>query len=240
MFLRTIACGLLIGFALAATDLPSFDISSVRPASHPVSRVDRVDATRFRAVGATLAELIEYGWRVRQDRISGPDNLKSAEYIFDVDATMPAATTDEQSRLMLQHLLADRFSLALHTIRTAKRGYAMVVDKEGPRLKASALSKAANIRVSGETADAMLRTPAAYMSQFAGILSLILDTPIEDRTHLDGLFEIDTVFSKLGPNETDAPTVFEAMKKLGLRLEKARVPVEMIVVDQANFKPSRN
>jgi uncharacterized protein (TIGR03435 family) len=150
---------------------------------------------------------------------------------------MPAAATDEQARLMLRHLLANRFSLGLHTIKTMKRGYALVVDREGLRLKASTMSTASGLRVSGDAADAILRTPAAYLSQFAGILSLILDTPIEDRTHLDGLFQIDTVFSKLGPNETDAPTVFDAMKKLGLRLEKAEVPVEMIVVDHVNFKP---
>ena len=76
--------------------------------------------------------------------------------------------------------------------------------------------------------------------QFAGILSLILDTPIEDRTHLSGLFQINTAFSKLGPNETDAPTVFDAMKRLGLRLEKAEVPVETIAIDHANFKPIAN
>jgi uncharacterized protein (TIGR03435 family) len=237
---RAFICGILIGFALRAAELPSFDIASVRPGSHPVSKVDRVDSTRFRAVSATLAELIEYAWRVPQNRISGPDDLKSREHTFDIDATMPAATTDEQSRLMLRHLLADRFSLTLHTIATPKNGYALVVSKDGPRLKASEFPAAAEIRMSGDAADARLRAPAAYMSQFAGLLSLALDTPIEDRTHLDGLFDIETEFSRLGPNETDAPTVFDAVKKLGLRLQKAEVPVESIVVDHASFKPTAN
>ena len=240
MYFRTIFYGLLIGFALAAADLPSFDIASVRPGSHSVSKVDRIDPTRLRATSATLAELIEYAWQVRQDRIAGPYDLKSTEYTFDVDATMPAATTDAQSRLMLRHLLADRFSLALHTITSPKSGYALVVDQAGPRLKASPLPAAAGIRVSQDAADATLRASAASLSQFAGILSLILDTPIEDRTHLSGLFQINTAFSKLGPNETDAPTVFDAMKRLGLRLEKAEVPVETIAIDHANFKPIAN
>ncbi len=233
-------CGLLIGSAIAAAGLPSFDIASVRPGSHSVSKVDRIDPTRFRAVSATVAELIEYAWRVPQDRISGPDDLKSAEYTFDIDASMPAATTDAESRLMLRRLLAGRFSLALHTAAAPKSGYALVVAEGGPRLKASALATAVGIKVSQDEADATLRTPAASMSQFAGILSVVLDSPIEDRTHLDGLFEIQTVFSKLGPNETDAPTVFDAMKRLGLRLERAEVPVETIVVDHANFKPAAN
>lgn len=192
------------------------------------------------AENATLAALIEYAWKIRQDRISGPDDLKSPEHTFDVDATMPAATTDEQSRLMLRHLLAERFSLALHTIVTPKSGYVLVVDGGGPRLKPSALSRARGIQASQDQADAKLRTTAASMSQFAEILSLIIETPIEDRTHLGGLFEIRTEFSKLGPNETDAPTVFNAMKRLGLRLEKAEVPVETIVVDRVNFKPVAN
>jgi uncharacterized protein (TIGR03435 family) len=240
MYLRTAGWGLLIGFALAAAKLPSFDIASVRPGSHPVSKVDRIDSTRFQAVGATLSELIEYAWRVRQDRISGPDGLQSADHTFDIDATMPAATSDEESRLMLRHLLADRFSVALHTVQTLRNGYALTVDTGGPRLKASRLTMPAGIRVSGDSADAILRAPAAHMSQFAGILSLILDTPVDDRTRLDGLYEIQTAFSKLGPNDTDAPTVFEAMKPLGLRLEKAKVPVEAIVVDHVNFNPTAN
>jgi len=240
MLFRMIGCGILMVFALVAADLPSFDIASVHPGSQLASKVDRIDPTRFRAQNATLAELIEYAWRVPQDRISGPDDLKSADHTFDIDATMPAVTTDQQSRLMLRHLLADRFSLALHTIMAPKSGYALVVDEDGLKLRASTLPAAANIRVSQDQADARLRTPAAHMSQFAGILSLILDTPIEDRTHLDGLFQIETEFSRLGPNETDAPTVFDAMKRLGLRLEKAEVPVETIVVDHANFKPVAN
>ena len=240
MFSRTICCGILISFTVAAAGLPSFDIASIRPGSHSASKVDRIDPARFQAVSATLSELIEYAWQVPQNRISGPDALQSADYTFDIDATMPAATTDEQARLMLRHLLADRFSLALHTTRTPKSGYALVVAEGGPRLRASALPTPVGIRVSQDAADAILRTPAAYMAQFAGILSLVIDAPIEDRTHLEGLFEIDTEFSKLGPNETDAPTIFDAMKRLGLRLEKAEVPVKSIVVDHANFKPSAN
>lgn len=240
MFFRAITCGLLIGVAFGAAGLPSFDIASVRPGSHAVSRVDRIDATRLRAVSAPMSELIEYAWRVPQDRISGPDGIRSPDHTFDIDATMPAPTSDEQSRLMLRHLLTDRFSLTLHTVHTLRNGYALTVDKGGPLLKTSALTTAAGIRVAGDAADAQVSAPAAYLSQFAGILSLILDTPVENRTQLVGLYEIQTVFSKPGPNETDAPTVFDAVKRLGLRLERAKVPVDSIVVDHVNLNPTAN
>ena len=42
------------------------------------------------------------------------------------------------------------------------------------------------------------------------------------------------------PAETNAPTVFEVMKRMGLGLDKAEVPVETIVVDHMNFKPIEN
>src|SRR3569833_3371091 len=112
MFNRTICWGILISFTIAAAGLPSFDIASIRPGSHSASKVDRIDPARFRAVRATLAELIEYAWQVPQNRISGPDALQTADNTFNNDTTMPAATTDEQARLMLRHLLADRFSRA--------------------------------------------------------------------------------------------------------------------------------
>src|SRR5690348_2707561 len=129
---RSFACGILLGIALWGADLPSFDVASVRPGSHPtingltLSSHQRTDATHFRAINCDLSELIEWAYDIRTDRVSGPGDVHSHELTFDVNATMPAATSDAQVRLMLQRLLAERFALRLHSVMKPMNGYALV------------------------------------------------------------------------------------------------------------------
>ena len=245
MWLRFV-WGILIGFTLCAADLPSFDVASVRPGAHPMingmtlSSHQRTDATHFRAVNCDLSELIEWAYEIRTDRVSGPDAVHSHETTFDINATMPAAASDAQARLMLQRLLAQRFALRLHSVMKPVNGYVLVVDRDGPKLRISKLPAGYGFSSHGGAGSVTAKSPDATMSQLATLISQSIDAPVRNDTGLDGVFDIQTEFSRLGPVETDAPTVFEAMKRLGLRLDKAEIPIETIVVDHANFKPGDN
>src|SRR6185312_4006675 len=139
-----IALGILIGFVLCGAQLPSFKTASVNLVSHPSpneghSDVTLADARRFRAVNANLGELIEWAYEVRADRISGPDDLHSKIFTYDIEATVPAQTDKAQVRLMLRRLLADRFGVTLHSVTKPTKGYALVVGRDGSKLKSSAL-----------------------------------------------------------------------------------------------------
>jgi uncharacterized protein (TIGR03435 family) len=76
-----------------------------------MSDARRSDRTRFRAVNCDLSELMEWAYGVRGDRISGSGEVHSHETTFDIDASMPAETTDVQVKQMLQRLLAKRFGV---------------------------------------------------------------------------------------------------------------------------------
>jgi uncharacterized protein (TIGR03435 family) len=82
-------------------------------------------------------------------------------------------------------------------------------------------------------------SPAVRMSSLASALSRDLGVAVVDQTHIDGLYVLDIRFSKFGI-VSELPTVFDAVKGLGLRLDKAEIPVESFVVDHADFKPSEN
>jgi uncharacterized protein (TIGR03435 family) len=56
---------------------------------------------------------------------------------YDVRAPIPAGTTKEQIRIMLQNLLIERFKLAYHFDKREMPGYELVVSKNGPKLKIS-------------------------------------------------------------------------------------------------------
>lgn len=141
---------------------------------------------------------------------------------------------------MLQRLLAERFALRLHSVMKLMNGYALVVEKGGPKLRTSKLPAGYGFSSHGGDGSVTAKSPDATMSQLATLISKSIDAPVRNETGLDGVFDIQTEFSRLGPVASDAPTVFEAMRRMGLRLDKAEIPVETIVVEHANFRPTEN
>jgi uncharacterized protein (TIGR03435 family) len=66
-------------------------------------------------------------------QLTGPATMDTARY--DVVAKMPAGTTVENFRLMLQHLLAERIGLMVHHEPKEMSVYEMVVAKGGLKIK---------------------------------------------------------------------------------------------------------
>lgn len=89
----------------------------------------------------------------------------------------------------------------------------------------------------------LLKGEASSLGYFAWRLSQVLDRPVFDRTHLEGSYDFDLSFFREPPASTDVgaptpapetpgPNVFEAVRdQLGLRLERDRGPVDVMVVD---------
>lgn len=90
------------------------------------------------------------------------------------------------------------------------------------------------------------------MGQLAAILSFTLDRPVVDGTRLTGLyklrielppatFAIASVVVPIAPtNEPNVVSPLRAVEKLGLKLERRRLPVDTIVVDQIARAPTEN
>jgi uncharacterized protein (TIGR03435 family) len=197
----------------------------------------------------------------------GPDWLDYER--FDVegkaedDAILPALSGKDridQLRLMLQTLLADRFQLRVHREIRNVPVYEMVVAKNGPKLqKAAAEPECAGIPVGstacpGRFSGGMGRGITAKsvdLSELAQFLSGFADRPILAKTGIDGLFEIKTTpWRPERPGENFAaeahadpealPTIFTMLpEQLGLKLQPARGPVEVLVIDRVQ-KPSEN
>ena len=83
-----------------------------------------------------MLELLTRAFGVGNDQISAPAWVR--EYgptFYEIQATMPLATTKEQFQSMLQNLLAERFHLVVHHETRNFSGYELVVAKGGPKLK---------------------------------------------------------------------------------------------------------
>jgi uncharacterized protein (TIGR03435 family) len=201
--------------------------------------------------------LAPYAYHLPTWRISGMDKDRS---FYLVAATMDASATEDQVRLMLQALLVDRFKIVSHRETKEFQGYALVVGKNGPKLKtASASGEAPPLPeyFGGKTSAAFegriftsmegIGTSAVTgrgvsTSQLADELSENLSAFVLDQTGLTGKYYFGFRFQSVSrpSDQADSPSIFSAVQdELGLRLDKQKGPVEMLVVDHLE-KPSEN
>src|SRR5215831_2734767 len=83
------------------------------------------------------------------------------------------------------------------------------------------------------------------LAQLALVLGLpgVTDRPVLDRTGLTGQFTFEAKFVPVdnnGVNNTSSPSIFTVLQEqLGLKLEAADAPLEILVIDHAE-KPREN
>jgi uncharacterized protein (TIGR03435 family) len=236
-----------------------FETASVKPASG-CSLQNSVDPGMVALNGDPLAVLLTEAFQVKRDQIIGPSWLDTA--CFAINAKMPEGASKDQLPEMLRSLLVERFKLSAHMETRQRSGYALVVDKNGPRLKQadtdSAYAKAHRGQVTfGWGAHGMIRG-AMTMGLLAQRLSTRLGSPVLDLTGLKGIYDVDfswapdPTIEKLRPDlQNDAaansgsadsgPDLFTAIREsLGLSLERRKLEVEVVVIDEIERVPSEN
>jgi len=229
---------------------PAFDVASVKrsPPQPPGKGGSsmRADPGRVTGTNVPLKRYLLAAWGLRDYQVSAPDWMNDERY--DLTATMPAGTPTHEVLLMLRALLVDRFKVATHRETKEMAVYALVVDRNGVKLKPA---EGFGTSVSSTP---KLRTMRANvtMKSFAGTLSGLLDRPVVDMTGLTGGFNInlewapDRTPSNPNGNEggaTDSdpgPTIYTALHEVGLKLEPRKAPVEILVVDRAEKVPVEN
>jgi uncharacterized protein (TIGR03435 family) len=85
---------------------------------------------RMRAINYSLELLMGEAYQLPASRVLGAPSWFTSEY-FDIDATAGEDSTDDQNRLRLRALLADRFKLALHHETRRLPVYDLVLSKAG-------------------------------------------------------------------------------------------------------------
>ncbi len=150
-------------------------------------------------------------------------------------------------RLRTQALLADRFQLTLRHETREQTAYALVVAKNGAKLKESANQADSGFMKRGR---GQITARASQMEGLAKYLAIDVRRPVTDETHLTAHYDFtlewtpDTApaadSSARAAAEPSGPTLFTAIEEqLGLRLEAHKAPVETLVIERAE-KPSNN
>jgi uncharacterized protein (TIGR03435 family) len=245
--LRVLAVGLaaLVAVRAQRASPPQFEVASIKrapqtPRGDVFSTKPDVSRGRIRWT-SELDYLIAYAYQLDLSRLSSCINcgrIYSVEAIFDPEAD------DEQVRLMLQSLLADRFKLRTHLVSTEADGFALVLAKGGPKIKAADPKEGVSYAFATlpEAGIVAITGRGASIPQLVAALQRVVNGPVWDKTGLSGKFDFEfryAAFTDAGL-EAGAPSLGTALQEnLGLKLERQRGPVETLVVDHVE-EPSEN
>ena len=256
-----------------------YEVASIKPNKSDTDMVRFMfNPSGLSATNVTLGMLIRTAYGIEENQISGgPSWLKSDHY--DIDAKMDSPTADafhklgeDERRLatqhMLQALLADRFKLALHHDSKELSIYALVVAKNGSKLRQAKPDDTYPNGIKGPDGIAragMMRMGRGQLtgqglplSALARLLTDQLGRTVVDKTGLTGNYDFTLQWTPdesqgamfrgpdTGPQgsapsaDSSGPSLFTALQEqLGLKLESQKGPVEIYVIDHAE-KPSEN
>jgi uncharacterized protein (TIGR03435 family) len=200
--------------------------------------------------------------------LGGPDWIGSDRYDIEAKAE-GNASGKLMTGPMLQTLLEDRFKLSIHRetrqlpiyeLTLAKSGVKMPPAKAGACIPFSMDSPPWPTPAPGEPRpifcgfrgfgveglNRKLEMPGVTMTELASALSRSeLRRKIVDKTGLAGEFDVHLIWSLDTPSSADpsaaaGPSIFTAVQEqLGLKLESAKGPVEVLVIDHIE-RPSAN
>ena len=236
----------------------SFEVASIKPsASRTSSSTVSLQPGQFRASHRTLNQLIAFAFDVRQLQIVGSPDWADSQH-WEIDArTPPGYRYLEEHQAMLRRLLETRFSLKHHSeirnrpiyeLRRVRQDGTLGphltpfegrckdfrVGREGKLESADAQGIQCRFGVSRNRADAVGSDWADL--NLSGELGE-LDRLVVDKTGLTGRFNMRLRWSS-EPRDTtpDDVSIFTALREqLGLKLDPATGPVQMIVVEDVRL-----
>ncbi len=151
-----------------------------------------------------------------------------------VDARIPFEEAFHEIRLKLRTLLADRFQLKVHTETREMPIYVLIVAKNGPHIEPS---KSDGLTINNR--NGLVICKKITMQQFAGgSLTWRMGRSVVDKTGLAGEYDFEIKYVEdrgaAAAADISGPDFLTAMQQqIGLKLEQAKGPVEVLIVDRA-------
>jgi uncharacterized protein (TIGR03435 family) len=230
----------------------AFEVASIResdPAAGNIGLRSTIQPTPASLTirNATLRDVTRWAYDEPGARIGvlgGPAWADMTRY--DIVARSAVAASENELRMMLRALLADRFKLVIRATRRENAVYFVTVDPKGHKLRPSTTKDPRRVQL-----DA---TGLTFQNFTMDELQLYLlnvpnvDRPVFNRTGLDGRFdfsipivlEADTQEARTAALRGGNFFVFvDALKDLGLRLDRGTLPQDVITIESAE-RPSAN
>jgi uncharacterized protein (TIGR03435 family) len=233
---------------------PEFEVASIRLNTRESNRFGfgPMPGGRLSVTNNALRNVIDNAYDIQAFQLSGgPDWINTDRY--DIEAKAAGNPSWPQMKPMLRTLLEDRFKLKVRRETKVMPVYVLGVAKGGLKLH---LFKQENCIAPDRGNPSP--PPANYcgnnilrgngwnannigMSEAAGLLTSVLRRQVIDKTGITGTFDVHLEWA---PDDAAAdgtlPSLFTALQEeLGLKLDSARGPVEVLVIDHID-RPTAN
>jgi len=230
----------------------AFDSISIRPASSgdQGTTFGILPDGRIFFRNATVRQILAAAYDLDEDLVTGgPDWLDSER--LNIEAMTSPSSSQTERLAMLQALLAEKFELAVRHDPRPITVYLLNVGKEGVKLQPGTTPGSHDcVRAKGDPKQIHLQCHGNGLSDLAELLPQVapayLDAPVKDMTGLKGSYDFqldwmarrdfDAVTAAVaagGPRDPMAISIFDAVAKLGLSLEKHDDQKDAIVIDYA-------
>ena len=229
---------------LAQAPVDAFEVASVKilpESGRGPASLSPPGSQTFSAKHVPMMVLIQLAFGIDYDQIRPGKWVGSDQYDVVAKAPGEQPVSADHLRAMLRSLLRERFHFASHTETKVVSGYALLISKDGPKLKpADPNSASTSVHY-----PAGLFGPRLDMDGLASMLSGALQTPVVNETALAGQYLIRLEYAPIGKeSETQnlsRPSIFNAIQEqLGLRLVGRKVNYETLVVDHCERIPTEN
>ena len=254
-------------FAQSTAAPQAFEVAEIKPSATKdigPGKERLLPGGRLEIPHGTLKEFMMGAYGVQPDMIvGGPKWLDSDR--FDITAKAPDPNTPVPTLLlMLRTLLEERFKLVTHREDRLMPAYVLTVGKGGSKLRQTSSSGSRQNCSTSPARDANRDRPmlhrechnmtVAELARQLGMPGFGVDRQVVNETGLTGAYDFEFDYTRQPAGRSDAgrqgdasapaallpgPTIFEGMAQLGLRLEAAKRPLRVIVIDSAE-KPGEN
>jgi uncharacterized protein (TIGR03435 family) len=248
----------LAGLLPAQSQAPRFEVASVKlNPTLPRGGVQiHFSHDSVHLTGAPLSIVLLLAYGVRDFQIVGPDwlRLNTGGNLFDVEAKAPHSVPEEQLRLMLRTLLADRFHLALHREQKQMPVIAMRPARSGAKVTPPAGGVQPDTQWLGF--PGVLWTGSKFINATPESLAAAVGActggglpPVIDQTGLKGRFDFVPPPIRLPPAPDGSALADEdrlaacnllAQQNVGITLTRTKAAVDILVIDHADKVPTGN
>lgn len=240
-----------------------FEVVSVKPNHSEAEKMNIMSPPMSNGVTITnmpLIDILQWAFRITMsDQIVGlpgwatEDRYDITAKVADEDVTAFRKVVDPIQRApMLQKILVERFNLKFHNETKELSVYALVVAKSGVRMTEIQPAIGPNGMRDGGSRQrrrGQIKSMGQPMQPLIDALTMELKSVVVDRTDLKGFYDFtltwtpdDVNASGAGstPEDASAPPLVTALQEqLGLKLERIKAPVQVLVVDHVE-RPSEN
>jgi uncharacterized protein (TIGR03435 family) len=233
----------------------SFDVVSIKlwQPNQPLPRM--VTGLRFHTMSiysqcTDLQSLVRYAYQLKLAvPAKGLPDWASAQCgtsnSFTFEATMPPEINEEQSRLMMQSMLEDRFKMQVHWEKKEMQVLAMVIAPGGFKEKpydpnVVVTFKPGSVNCPEDDQGCGMSFGRSTMAQMANILGIHVGRPVIDKTGLTEEYPTNFMWANPKAETSSLPSLTTVLReKFGLLLKPETAMVDILVIDHVE-KPSPN